>query len=69
MVFQHFMLADNFTVWENIVLGDEPGTKVGLKPGRRVLACGNSAQNTGSASIPMRSCPVSGSATSSASRS
>ena len=28
MVFQHFMLADNFTVWENIVLGDEPGTRV-----------------------------------------
>ena len=26
MVFQHFMLADNFTVWENVVLGDEPGT-------------------------------------------
>src|SRR3954466_4729376 len=26
MVFQHFMLADNFTVWENIVLGREPGT-------------------------------------------
>src|SRR5690242_21307207 len=25
MVFQHFMLADNFTVWENVVLGDEPG--------------------------------------------
>jgi simple sugar transport system ATP-binding protein len=25
MVFQHFMLADNLTVWENIVLGDEPG--------------------------------------------
>ncbi|MET0460133.1 MAG: ABC transporter ATP-binding protein [Ilumatobacteraceae bacterium] len=25
MVFQHFMLADNFTVWENIVLGQEPG--------------------------------------------
>ena len=22
MVFQHFMLADNFTVWENIVLGE-----------------------------------------------
>ena len=30
MVFQHFMLADNFTVWENVVLGDEPGTKVKL---------------------------------------
>ena len=25
MVFQHFMLADNLTVWENVVLGDEPG--------------------------------------------
>jgi simple sugar transport system ATP-binding protein len=26
MVFQHFMLADNLTVWENIVLGSEPGS-------------------------------------------
>ncbi len=26
MVFQHFMLADNLTVWENIVLGAEPGS-------------------------------------------
>jgi simple sugar transport system ATP-binding protein len=26
MVHQHFKLADNFTVLENIVLGDEPGT-------------------------------------------
>ncbi|MCU0261773.1 MAG: ABC transporter ATP-binding protein [Ilumatobacteraceae bacterium] len=26
MVFQHFMLADNLTVWENIVLGQEPGS-------------------------------------------
>src|SRR6187401_376338 len=25
MVFQHCQLADNLTVWENIVLGDEPG--------------------------------------------
>jgi len=30
MVFQHFMLADNFTVWENVVLGDEPGTALRL---------------------------------------
>src|SRR4051794_2978066 len=30
MVFQHFMLADNFTVWENIVLGSEPGSPVHL---------------------------------------
>jgi simple sugar transport system ATP-binding protein len=33
MVFQHFQLADNLTVWENIVLGDEPGSwwKLGRK--------------------------------------
>jgi len=30
MVFQHFMLADNFTVWENVVLGSEPGNPVHL---------------------------------------
>ena len=30
MVFQHFMLADNLTVWENIVLGQEPGTALSL---------------------------------------
>jgi general nucleoside transport system ATP-binding protein len=33
MVFQHFMLADNLTVWENVVLGNEPGNPVML--GRR----------------------------------
>ena len=33
MVFQHFQLADNFTVWENIVLGDEPGTPWNLRRG------------------------------------
>ncbi len=26
MVFQHFMLAENLTVWENVVLGNEPGS-------------------------------------------
>jgi simple sugar transport system ATP-binding protein len=26
MVQQHFMLADNLTVWENVALGDEPGS-------------------------------------------
>jgi len=30
MVFQAFMLASNLTVWENIVLGDEPGTRFAL---------------------------------------
>jgi ABC-type uncharacterized transport system ATPase subunit len=36
MVFQHFQLADNLTVWENIVLGDEPGSwwKLGSKQAR-----------------------------------
>ena len=40
MVFQHFMLADNLTVWENIVLGDEPGTSFRLDIGaarKRIL--------------------------------
>jgi general nucleoside transport system ATP-binding protein len=30
MVFQHFMLAENLTVWENVVLGAEPGDGVRL---------------------------------------
>jgi len=30
MVFQAFMLAANLTVWENIVLGDEPGSRFAL---------------------------------------
>ena len=34
MVHQHFMLADNLTVWENIVLGDEPGSPVRLNIGQ-----------------------------------
>src|SRR5215216_2828994 len=34
MVFQHFMLADNLTVWENVVLGDEPGRFGWLDIGR-----------------------------------
>jgi simple sugar transport system ATP-binding protein len=33
MVFQHFMLADNLTVWENIILGDEPGSSFRLDIG------------------------------------
>jgi general nucleoside transport system ATP-binding protein len=30
MVFQHFMLADNLSVWENVVLGAEPGNAFAL---------------------------------------
>ena len=44
MVFQHFMLADNFTVWENIVLGREPGNAVRLDirdARRRIRALSN----------------------------
>lgn len=33
MVFQHFQLADNLTVWENIVLGSEPGSALSLDAG------------------------------------
>src|SRR6478736_265830 len=36
MVHQHFMLADNLTVWENIVLGSEPtaGGRLNVKQAR-----------------------------------
>ena len=39
MVFQHFMLADNFTVWENIVLGSEPGSigKIDVRGARKSI--------------------------------
>ena len=70
MVFQHFMLADNFTVWENIVLGSEPGTPGQARRPRRPQAastCWPSA--TASTSTPTTSSPTSASATSSASRS
>ncbi len=70
MVFQHFMLADNFTVWENVVLGSEPGQahqarhRHGARPHR--ASCPTS---TGSTSTPTRSSPTWESARSSASRS
>ncbi len=37
MVHQHFMLADNLTVWENVVLGDEPvsGALLDVRSARR----------------------------------
>jgi simple sugar transport system ATP-binding protein len=43
MVFQHFQLADNLTVWENIVLGDEPGSALRMDVGaarRRIIELG-----------------------------
>ena len=40
MVHQHFMLADNMTVWENIVLGSEPmdGIRLDARAARRDIA-------------------------------
>src|SRR4051812_33690788 len=38
MVFQHFMLADNLRVWENIVIGDEPSSGGVWLNGRRAVS-------------------------------
>lgn len=38
MVHQHFMLADNLTVWENIVLGGEPVTGLGVLRSKEAIA-------------------------------
>lgn len=38
MVFQHFMLADNLRVWENIVIGDEPSRGGVFLAGRRAIS-------------------------------
>ncbi len=40
MVHQHFMLADNLTVWENVVLGSEPvnGIQLDARRARRDIA-------------------------------
>ncbi|MEO7125160.1 MAG: ABC transporter ATP-binding protein [Nakamurella sp.] len=38
MVHQHFMLADNLTVWENIVLGSEPTSRGGLIRSKQAIA-------------------------------
>ena len=48
MVHQHFMLADNLTVWENIVLGAEPmGPAAGWTSRGRAHGSTNSAAGTG----------------------
>ncbi len=38
MVHQHFMLADNLTVWENIVLGSEPVGTAGVIRAKQAIA-------------------------------
>jgi general nucleoside transport system ATP-binding protein len=47
MVFQHFMLADNLKVWENIVLGDEPGSFGHLEGGTARQRLAELAQSYG----------------------
>jgi simple sugar transport system ATP-binding protein len=38
MVHQHFMLADNLTVWENVVLGSEPVGTAGVIRAKQAIA-------------------------------
>ena len=70
MVHQHFMLADNLTVEENVILGDEPGSPLphrlreGVRPHHRARA-----GSTASTSTPRRWSATSASATASGSRS
>ena len=52
MVFQHFMLADNFTVWENVVLGQEPGSPVVLGAGKARDRPHELGERSGSTSTP-----------------
>ena len=70
MVHQHFMLADNLTVWENIALGDEPGSwwRIECRP-RRVLASPPSPKGTVWTSTPTTGSATSASASANESRS
>ena len=47
MVFQHFMLAENLTVWENVVLGAEPGTRGRLDAKSAVATLRSLAEKNG----------------------
>ena len=70
MVHQHFMLVDNFSVLENVVLGAEDSALLGPSLDARPQASSSaSPANTTSTSIPMPSSRTSRSARSSASKS
>ena len=47
MVFQHFMLAENLTVWENVVLGSEPGSGPLLDRAQAVATLRSLAERNG----------------------
>ena len=70
MVHQHFMLADNFTVLENVILGSEPerGGRLDFEAARAQGAA-RSPTATASASTPTAWSRTSASATGSGSRS
>ena len=69
MVHQHFMLVENFTVLENIVLGAEGGALLNRGIGRARAELKRLEADTASRSIPTRSSATSPSACSSASKS
>ena len=52
MVHQHFMLADNLTVLENIILGDEPSRRAASTPTRPRTRSPSSAARYGLAVDP-----------------
>jgi hypothetical protein len=69
MVHQHFMLVENMTVLDNVMLGNEGGFKLAPSAARSKRSCARSATATASTSIrspPSTTCPW---APSSASRS
>ena len=71
MVHQHFMLADNLTVLENIVLGAEPGARRSHPVRRGPRATSHELMHARRArtSTSTRPCPTSASASASGSRS
>ena len=54
MVFQHFMLADNFTVLENIILGSEPahGGRIDFDTARQRVAEIAASSASGALGLP-----------------
>lgn len=68
MVHQHFMLVDNFTVLENVVLGAEDSALLAPRSPRRALSSRLLREITASKSIPTPSSRTSQSASSSASK-
>ena len=69
MVHQHFTLADNLTVLDNVMLGTEPLWRLSRAGARRARGCSRPRSASGWRSIPTRASPSCRSASASASRS